>query len=128
MKILLDTHVLLWAAGDVKKLTRKTRALLDDPDNLLLFSSVSLWEICIKQGLGRNDFQVDARQLQRGLLDNGYHELAITSAHALAVNDLPALHRDPFDRMLLAQSRVEGIPLLTADGQVLRYGGSILKA
>ena len=128
MKFLLDTHVLLWAAGQAEKLSRKTRALLSDPDNALLFSAVSLWEICIKRGLGRNDFQVDARQLRRGLLDNGYSELAVTSAHALALDDLPPLHRDPFDRMLLAQSRVEGITLLSADQQVLRYAGPVLKA
>ncbi len=128
MKFLLDTHVLLWAAGQVEKLSRKTRALLGDPENVLVFSAASLWEICIKQGLGRDDFQVDARQLRRGLLDNGYTELAVTSAHALALDDLPPLHRDPFDRMLLAQSRVEGITLLTADAQVLRYSGPILKA
>jgi PIN domain nuclease of toxin-antitoxin system len=125
VKLLLDTHVLLWAAGQPDKLSRKTRTLLADPDNDLVFSAASLWEIVIKQGLGRDDFKVDARQLRRGLLDNGYSELAMTSAHALAVDDLPSLHRDPFDRMLLAQSRVEGITLLTADAQVLRYPGPV---
>ena len=99
-----------------------------DPDNDLVFSAASLWEIIIKQGLGRDDFRVDARQLRRGLLDNDYSELAMTSAHALAVDDLPPLHRDLFDRMLLAQSRVEGTTLLTADAQVLRYPGSVQKA
>jgi PIN domain nuclease of toxin-antitoxin system len=128
VKLLLDTHVLLWAAGRVEKLSRKTRALLNDTDNALVFSAASLWEICIKQGLGRDDFQVDAHQLRRGLLDNGYSELAVTSAHALALADLPPLHRDPFDRMLLAQSRVEGIILLSADAQVLRYSGPVMKA
>jgi len=128
VKLLLDTHVLLWAAGQIEKLSRKTRALLNDPDNTLVFSAASLWEICIKRGLGREDFQVDAHQLRRGLLDNGYDELAVTSAHALALDNLPLLHRDPFDRMLLAQSRVEGITLLSADEQVLRYSGPILKA
>ena len=108
MNFLLDTHVLLWAAGQPGKLSRKTRGLLENPDNTLVYSAVSLWEIVIKQGIGRDDFQVDARQLRRGLLDNGYSELAVTSAHALAVDELPKLHRDPFDRMLLAQSRVEG--------------------
>jgi len=128
VKLLLDTHVLLWAAGQTGKLSRKTRTLLGDPDNALAFSAASLWEICIKQSLGRDDFQVDARQLRRGLLDNGYSELAVTGAHALALDDLPPLHQDPFDRMLLAQARVEGITLLTADAQVLRYSGPVMKA
>ena len=128
MKLLLDTHILLWAAGRPEKLSRKARRLLDDPDNALIFSAVSLWEIVIKQGLGRDDFDVNARQLRRGLLDNEYRELAVTSAHALAIEDLPPLHKDPFDRMLLAQSRVEGFTLLTADAQILQYPGLIQKA
>jgi PIN domain nuclease of toxin-antitoxin system len=128
VNLLLDTHVLLWAAGQPEKLSRKTRNLLSDPDNALLFSAVSLWEIVIKQAIGRDDFKVDPRQLRRGLLDNGYGEVAITSMHALAVDDLPPLHRDPFDRMLLAQARVEGFTLLTADAAVLRYPGPVQKA
>ena len=74
-----------------------------------------------------DDFDVDARRLRRGLLDNGYNELAVTSLHALALDDLPPLHKDPFDRMLLAQARVEGITLVSADSQVLRYGGAVQK-
>jgi PIN domain nuclease of toxin-antitoxin system len=128
MKLLLDTHVLLWASASSERLTRNARKLLSDPDNTLFYSAASLWEIVIKQGLGRDDFSVDARQLRRGLLDHGYSELAVTSAHALALDDLPPLHKDPFDRMLLAQSRVEGITLLTADAEVLRYPGSVRKA
>ena len=128
MNFLLDTHVLLWAAGQPEKLSRKTRSLLSDPSHSLLFSSVSLWEIVIKQTIGREDFDVDPRLLRRGLIDNGYNEIAITSTHALAVKDLPPLHRDPFDRMLLAQSRVEGLVLLTADAAVLRYPGLVQKA
>ena len=128
MNFLLDTHVLLWAAGQPEKLSRKTRGLLNDPANSLLFSAVSLWEIVIKQTLGRDDFKVDPRLLRRGLLDNDYGEVAITSEHALAVEGLPPLHRDPFDRMLLAQSHVEGLTLLTADAAVLRYPGLVQKA
>jgi len=127
VKVLLDTHVLLWAAGQPEKLSRKARKLLADPDTVPVFSAASLWEVVIKQGLGRHDFRVDARQLRRGLLDNGYSELAVTSAHALALDDFLPLHRDPFDRMLLAQSRVEGITLLTADTLVLRYPGAVQK-
>ena len=121
MKLLLDTHVLLWAAGQPDRLSAAARALLEDPENELLYSPASLWEIAIKRGLGRDDFQVDVRLLRRGLLDNGYHELAITGAHAVAVDGLPPIHKDPFDRILVAQSMVEGILLLTADSLVARY-------
>ena len=125
MKLLLDTHVLLWAAGSPAQLPPAVRAMLDDPDNELLFSAASLWEIVIKRGLGRADFQVDARVLRRGLLDNGYLELPITSEHAVFIDSLPAIHKDPFDRFLIAQATVEGITLLTADALVAQYPGPI---
>lgn len=121
MKFLLDTHVLLWAAGQPDRLPAKARRLIGDPRNELVFSAASLWEIAIKKGLGRDDFQVDARLLRRGLLDNGYGELAVTSAHAVAIDGLPPIHKDPFDRMLVAQSMVEGIVLLTADPVMAQY-------
>ena len=121
MKLLLDTHVLLWAAGQSERLSTAARALLDDPRNEPMFSSASLWEIAIKSGLGRDDFQVNARLLRRGLLDNGYRELPITSEHAVAIDGLPPIHKDPFDRLLVAQSMVEGITLLTADPLVAQY-------
>lgn len=121
MILLLDTHLLLWAAGQPEKLSATARTLLDDPQHTLMFSAASLWEIAIKAGLGREDFKVDPRQLRRGLLDNGYQELAITSAHAVAVEGLPLLHKDPFDRLLLAQAELEGVLLLTADEQVAKY-------
>jgi PIN domain nuclease of toxin-antitoxin system len=127
MRLLLDTHVLLWAAGKPEKLSRKARKLLDEPGNSLVFSAVSLWEIAIKQTLGRDDFRADVRLLRRGLLDNGYEELALTSAHAVALDTLPSLHRDPFDRMLLAQAHVEGITLVTADALVAKYPGAVQK-
>jgi PIN domain nuclease of toxin-antitoxin system len=125
MKLLLDTHVLLWAAGSPDQLPPGARALLDDPDNELVFSAASLWEITIKRSLGRPDFQVDARVLRRGLLDNGYLELSITSEHAVFIDSLPAIHKDPFDRILVAQATVEGITLLTSDTLVARYPGPI---
>ena len=127
MKLLLDTHVLLWAAGQPDRLPSKARKLLDDPRNEPIFSSASLWEIAIKSGLGRNDFQVDARLLRRGLLDNGYSELPITSEHAVAIDGLPPIHKDPFDRLLVAQSMVEGITLLTADPLVAQYPAPVRK-
>jgi PIN domain nuclease of toxin-antitoxin system len=125
VKLLLDTHLLLWAAGRPDQLPAAAHALLDDPNNELRFSAASIWEITIKRGLGRDDFQVDPRLLRRGLLDNGYDELVITSEHAIAVDLLPPIHRDPFDRILIAQSTVEGITLLTADPLVARYPGSV---
>jgi PIN domain nuclease of toxin-antitoxin system len=125
MKLLLDTHVLLWAAADPKRLSESARAILSDHGNDLLFSAASLWEIAIKSGLGRDDFRVDARLLYRGLMDNGYEELPIESAHALAIDALPPIHKDPFDRILVAQATVEGIELLTTDSVVARYPGPI---
>lgn len=125
MKFLLDTHLLLWAAGSPERLSPKAQGLLEDPHNELLFSSASLWEIMIKHSQGRADFQVNARVFRRGLLDNGYQELAITSEHAVFLENLPLLHKDPFDRILIAQAMVEGIILLTADSVVAQYPGSI---
>jgi len=102
MKLLLDTHLLLWAAGEPRRLSKAARALIDDPDNELLFSAASLWEVAIKRGLSRKDFKVDARLLRRGLLDNGYRELPILSDHVVATESLPLIHRYPFDRILVA--------------------------
>ena len=125
MNLLLDTHVLLWAAGVPERLPDDVRALLEDQDAKLFFSAASLWEVAIKSGLGRADFRVDARVLRRGLLENGYVELAVTGAHAVAVDLLPPIHKDPFDRLLIAQARVEGLTLVTADQVVARYPGPI---
>jgi PIN domain nuclease of toxin-antitoxin system len=98
---------------------------MSNPENGLLFSVASLWEISIKSGLGRNDFRVDARLLRRGLLDNGYVEIPILSEHVVAINGLPPIHKDPFDRLLVSQATCEGITLLTADPQVAEYPGPI---
>ena len=125
MKLLLDAHLLLWAAGSPDQLSAVARPLLEDPANELLFSSASLWEIAIKRGLGHSDFQVDARVLRRGLLDNGYQELAITSEHTVSIDSLPSIHKDPFDRILVAQATVEGITLLTTDAFVAKYPGPV---
>ena len=115
MKLLLDTHLLLWAAGEPKRLPKGIRTLLEDRDNELLFSAASLWEVVIKSGLGRKDFRVEARLLRRGLVDNGYSDLPIVSDHVVAIESLPPIHKDPFDRALVAQATVEGITLLTND-------------
>ena len=125
MKLLLDTHLLLWAAGEPRRLSKRARNLIDNPDNELLFSAASLWEVAIKRGLGREDFKVDARLLRRGLLDNGYSELPIISDHVVATESLPPIHKDPFDRVLVAQATIEGVTLLTIDSLVAQYPGPI---
>jgi PIN domain nuclease of toxin-antitoxin system len=127
VKLLLDTHVLLWAAGQPERLPAAARTLLDDPENELMFSSASLWEIAIKRGLGRDDLRVDPRLLRRGLLDNLYAELPITSEHVVAITSLPPIHRDPFDRILIAQSIAEGVILITSDPRVAEYPAPITK-
>ncbi|MFT5390586.1 MAG: PIN domain nuclease of toxin-antitoxin system [Gammaproteobacteria bacterium] len=125
MILLLDTHVLLWAAGNPERLSTTVREMLEAPDHELLFSAVSVWEIAIKFGLGREDFRVEPRRLRRGLIDNGYREIAVVSEHVVALDLLPPLHRDPIDRLLVAQAHVEGVTLLTADSRVAQYPGPI---
>ena len=127
MKLLLDTQILLWVAGEPERLSAPARKLLNNPKHDLFFSAASLWEIAIKTGLGRPDFRADARQLRRGLLDNGYGEIAITSEHAVSVDLLPLLHKDPFDRILLAQALTEGMTLVTVDAQLAKYPGPVRK-
>jgi PIN domain nuclease of toxin-antitoxin system len=125
MKLLLDTHLVVWAAGKPDRLSMPARKLMGNAENELMFSAASFWEITIKRGLGRNDFRLDPRLLRRALLDNGYTELPVGSDHALAIDGLPPLHKDPFDRILVAQAIVEGIMLLTADPLVAQYPGPI---
>lgn len=125
MKYLLDTHLLLWAAGQPESLSKAALAYIEDEDNQLFFSAASLWEVTIKSSLGRADFQVEPHLLRRALLDNGYVELSISSAHAVRVGDLPDIHKDPFDRLLIAQALHEGVTLLTSDAIVARYNGPI---
>jgi len=127
VKLLLDTQLLLWAAGQPERFSTTARGLIDDVRNQLLFSAASLWEVAIKSALGRADFRADARLLRRGLIDNGYDELAITGEHAVAVANLPPIHKDPFDRLLVAQSAVEGILLVTADPILAQYPGPVRK-
>ena len=126
MKLLLDTHILLWAAGHPEKLSESTRTLLTTPENSLFFSAASIWEIVIKLGLGREDFKVDPYRLRKMLAAHGYTEIPVTTEHALRVDTLPLLHKDPFDRMLLAQARTEGMLLLTCDASISQYKESVL--
>ena len=125
MKLLLDTQLLIWVAGLSHRLSTTALALLDDPGNELLFSAASIWEIAIKSGLRRTHFRLDPRVLRRRLVDNGYMELPVVSQHAVHVAGLPPIHKDPFDRLLLAQAISEGILLVTADTQLARYPGPV---
>ncbi len=125
MKLLLDTRLLIWAADGIERVPENARALMADQKNDLLFSVASIWEVAIKRGLNRPDFQVDARMLRRGLIDNGYCELPILSEHVVAIDALPPIHKDPFDRLLIAQATIEGIALLTDDATVAQYQGPV---
>lgn len=126
MNYLLDTHLLLWFAEDSPRLPNRARDIIGDRSNGLLFSVASLWEITTKFSRGRADFDVDARELREGLIENGFGELSITSEHAFGVAQLPWLHRDPIDRLLLAQAIHEQLWLLTSDRVISRYGGPIV--
>jgi PIN domain nuclease of toxin-antitoxin system len=124
VKLLIDTHLLLWAAADM--LPAEAVSYFTNEENELFFSSASIWEVIIKKGLNRPDFQIDPIALYWGLLDNGYTELDITSRHALSVALLPSIHKDPFDRILIAQAKMEGAILLTSDKTVSHYSPTIL--
>jgi PIN domain nuclease of toxin-antitoxin system len=125
MRLLIDTHLLLWAAEGPERLSAEAVSLMADQDNVLVFSVASIWEIAIKQTLNRHDFSADASLVRRGLIESGYEELAINATHAIAVADLPNIHSDPFDRMLVAQARTEGLLLLTADQRLASYTGPV---
>jgi PIN domain nuclease of toxin-antitoxin system len=125
MNLLLDTHLLLWVAIGSEKLSAEARNMISNNANRVYFSAASIWEVVIKNGLQREDFHMDPYLLRRGLIDNGYDELAITSAHTLGVAHLPPIHKDPFDRLLVAQAELEGFLLLTSDAVVAEYPGPI---
>jgi PIN domain nuclease of toxin-antitoxin system len=125
VRLLLDTHILLWGAIEPERLPVSVSALIEDPGNEITFSVVTLWEVALKTARGRGDFRVHVGSLRRQLIDNGYAELAVSGAHAVALAILPPLHKDPFDRMLVAQAIVEGVTLLTGDPVVARYPGPI---
>lgn len=126
MNLLLDTHYLLWAAARDDMPTAAADRMIKDPANRLWFSVASLWEVAVKRGLDRPDFRTDPGTLRAGLLASGYSELAVEGRHVLGLSTLPAIHRDPFDRLLLAQAAAEGMRLLTADSRLAVYGGPVL--
>lgn len=121
MRLLLDTNVLIRALIDPDRLTPKTRAMLEDRDNPILFSAASIWEIAIKAGLGRADFQIAPDRIVQAARESGFDELPVRAGAALRVQSLPPHHRDPFDRLLVAQAMAEPARLLTTDAQLAVY-------
>jgi PIN domain nuclease of toxin-antitoxin system len=125
VNLLLDTHLLIWAAGASQRLSRQALGLILDPANALHFSVASVWEVAIKAPLARDRSFPEAAVLRRGLLQNDYVEVPITAQHALAAGALPPHHGDSFDRMLIAQAQAEGLILLTADVKLAAYGAAV---
>ena len=124
MEILLDTHMLLWWLTDSPRLSKKARSLIANPANTLIVSAATAWEIAIKQALGKMTMDVSLEQAVR---EQGFTMLPVTFAHAAETLTLPAIHRDPFDRMLVAQARVENLPLLTVDPHILHYPANVIE-
>ncbi len=125
MRFLLDTHLAFWIPVNDKRVSSVVRELLAEPKNEFFFSVVNLWEISIKRGQGKGGFTVNPRDLQRHMLANGYEELPVTGAHVIELERLPLIHKDPFDRILIAQAIVERITLLTVDSVIAQYPGPI---
>ena len=126
MRYLIDTHFILWLPIDFSGISRAARAILMNQDNDFLFSAGSLWEIGLKRARYDN-FAFETKEIRRQLLENGYEELPVNGQHVVAVEFLAPIHKDPFDRLLIAQAMVEGITLLTADATIARYPGPIKK-
>jgi PIN domain nuclease of toxin-antitoxin system len=122
MRLLADTHLLLWAAASSRRLPKEARRLLEDPENEVFYSAASLWEIAIKTGLRKPEFKADVAVLRSALVEMGFVELQVSGAHAESLALLPPLHKDPFDRMLVAQSLSEPLVLLTNDAGLAGYG------
>ena len=125
MQLLMDTHLLVWAMGEPERMDPALVRLLEDPMNIPVFSVASLWELVFKRGLDRPDFQLEPSLLRQALLEAGWRELPVEAHHVLAVGQLPPLHRDPFDRLLLAQAQADGLLLITADKQLAQYPGPV---
>ena len=121
MRFLFDTHILLWGAIEPEKLSEAALAIFEEEENELVFSAVSIWEIAIKAGRRRRDFEVEAAAFRHALIDNGYIELPMTGFHAMAVTGLPPIHRDPFDRMIIAQALLDDLTLVSADRTFRSY-------
>ena len=128
MRFLLDTHLLLWALNDPERLREATRDAIEDPANDVLFSTASIWEVAIKTRLGRPDFAVPAETIAKEALVLGFAELLIRWQSAAVVADLPLHHRDPFDRILLAQAITEPVHLYTVDRKLVQYSPLVVLA
>jgi PIN domain nuclease of toxin-antitoxin system len=126
VRILLDTHVLLWSLIEPDRLAESFRQALENPDDEILFSAASIWEISIKSGLGRADFKVAPAEIFNAALETGFVELPVRSAAALRVASLPHHHRDPFDRLLVAQALTEPAVLYTADASLTAYSDLVI--
>lgn len=121
MRVLTDTHILLWALLLPARLDAACREVLESPEHRVYFSAVNIWEIAIKRALDRPDFDVEPEVIHHAALETGFHELPVSALHAAAVRHLPAHHRDPFDRLLIAQARTEPLLLMTDDPLISRY-------
>lgn len=119
LRLLVDTHVLLWWLADDGKLKNHARAVLAAPENLVFVSAASLWELRIKEGLGKVDLPAD---FEKELDAQSFEYLSVTAAHAHALRGLPLHHRDPFDRMLVAQATLEGLTIVSHDDALRAYG------
>lgn len=124
MRLLLDTHLLLWTVLGAER-AKPVQPMVEDDENIIFFSVVSVWEVAIKHDLGRPDFRVDAAWLRKQLLGAGFEELTVLGDHVLGVSSLPKLHKDPFDRLLVAQAVAEGMTFLTTDKQLAAYPGPV---
>lgn len=127
MNLLLDTHVALWAITDSPKLPKKAREMIESPKSSVWISAATIWEIAIKHSLGRGDMPVSSQDALRYFRESGYRFLPVEPEHAAAVEDLPAHHADPFDRILAAQALVEPMRLITHDPMVARYSDTIVE-
>lgn len=122
MNILVDSHILIWHGfGELNQKAPKALSIIQDFKQRLYFSSASLWEIAIKSSLNKTDFDVNPKQLADGLLYDGFEQLYIKNQHLYAIKNLPNIHKDPFDRLLLAQAQNESFYFLTADTLILNY-------
>jgi len=127
VRLLLDTHILIWTLSNPARLKPSTRALLEDPSHQVLFSAASVWEMAIKVALGRIDFQVSPEAMIDAALESGFVELPLLSVVALRVAALPLHHGDPFDRLLVAQAMAEPARLVTADAQLEVYSELVMR-
>ena len=127
MKYLLDTHIILWAGFDVKRLSRKAKSILENPENALYFSPISLWEISIKHEKHPEQMGITSERVREIAIKMGFIELPVRSRHGVDIAKLPDIHNDPFDRMLITQARSDGLYLISHDDKVIADGEPVVK-